>query len=153
MNDFQVVLGTDIDAQVSHVGGRGMRFWRSASTDGNVIFFVSSPLNKLVAASKSSMDYLAQTYITCDVFEAMRLCNSVPKGNAVISVQYRLQVYGDDWRTERVKRIFGSSRYASTIVETTTEHLNLPPQREPEKQDRLGVIYEALHADGKPLAS
>jgi len=73
--------------------------------------------------------------------------------STMISMHYRLSVFGDDWRTEPVKRILGSSRYASTIVETTNEHLNLPPQREPEKQDRLGVIYEAPHASGKPLAS
>lgn len=139
------MLGTDIDDQVSHVGGRGMRFWRCSSTDGNLIFLVSSPIVKFMNDARGSLDYLPRTYVTCDVFEAIRLCEAVPRGNASISVQYRLQVYGDAWRSETVTRIWGSTRYAATVVETSTERLSQPAQRTPEKQDGMRVLYEALH--------
>lgn len=145
MKDLQFVLGTDIDDQVSHIGGRGMRFWRCSSTEGNFIFLVSSPIVQFMNDAKDSLDYLPRTYVTCDVFEAIRLCDAVPRGNASISVQYRLQVYGDDWRSEAVTRIWGSTRYAATVVETATERLSQPAQSDPEKQDRLRVLYEAVH--------
>lgn len=154
MKDLQFVLGTDIDDQVSHIGGRGMRFWRCSSTEGNLIFLVSSPSVQFMNDARGSLDYLPRTYITCDVFEAIRLCEAVPRGNASISVQYRLQKYGDDWRSEAVTHILGSTRYAATFVETATERLSQPAQRTPEKQDSMRVLYEALHQTShQPISS
>lgn len=125
--------------------GVGCAFGGAHRQRSNLIFLVSSPIVQFMNDARDSLDYLPRTYVTCDVFEAIRLCEAVPRGNASISVQYRLQVYGDDWRSEAVARIWGSTRYAATVVETATERLSQPAQRDPEKQDRLRVLYEAVH--------
>lgn len=143
MDSFQIVLGTDISDQVTTVESRGMRFWRKVSTPSSVIFFVTSAKSILSPASKGSVDFLEESYITTDVFEANKLCQSVPKGHAQISVSYRLHGKNAQWHTEPVKRIRGSTRYASTIVETMTKSINLRPQRESENLETLEILYES----------
>lgn len=141
MKPFKIILGTDIDDQVTHVQTRGMRYWRRATLDGNVLFVINSPQTVPPHSRESELDYLPRTYITADVFEAKRVCESVPKGNASLNVLYKLENANAQWKIEPVRRILGSSCKAATIVVTSSEYLNLPPQREHEKPEPLEELY------------
>ena len=128
MSYEKFVIGTETGHRFANLVCRGMRFWRRVIIHGDYNFIVSSPKKGLRGGSRD-LDFLENTFLTTDVWEALRVYQTVPRGNASLDVTFRLKETSWEWRTEPVDTVFGSSRRSSTVVKTSSKYQLLLPAR------------------------
>ena len=143
------VIGTETNNQSANLVCRGMRFWRRVILHGDYNFIVSSP-KKGQQGGRREVDFLEKTFLTTDIWEALRVYQTVPKGNASLDVTFRLKETSWEWRTEPVDTVFGSSRRSSTVVKTSSKYqLLLPARIDGDVLEVTKVIYVRQPASEK----
>lgn len=143
------VIGSETGHQFANLVCRGMRFWRRVILHCDYNFIVSSP-KKGQRSGGRDVEFLENTFLTSDVWEALRVYQSVPRGHASLDVTFRLKETNWEWRTESVDTVFGSSRRSSTVVRTSSEYqLLLPARIDGDVLEVAKAVYVRLSANDK----